>query len=147
MSASERSKALDHVWWIERSTSTSVYNVPQIAIAKVTSADTTTNFTTAESGKTVQIYGTIYDEDFVESGSGIALDEEPNIPSQFHEGLVHYVVMKGYEDKMSEDPNSMQKAGYFRNYWNTCVKMGTQYSNRNYDNPGFNIKPADGFLM
>ena len=143
---SERSKALDHVWWIERSTSTGSYNVPQNAIAKVTSADTTTNFTTASSGKTVKIYGTIYDEDFVESGSGIALDEEPNIPSQFHEGLVHYVIMKGYEDKMA-DEGSMQKAGYFRNYWNLCIKMGTQYGNRNFDNTGFSIKPADGFLM
>ena len=144
---SEKSKALDHVWWIEYSSEQSTgYHVPSIAIAKVTSADTTTNFTTATSGKTVRIYGSVYDEDFVESGTGIALTEEPNIPSQFHEGLVHYVIMKGYEDKMA-DEGSMQKAGYFRNYWNLCIKMGTQYGNRNFDNTGFSIKPADGFLM
>ena len=144
---SEKSKALDHVWWIEYSSEKSTgYHVPTIAIAKVTSADTTTNFTTATSGKTVRIYGSVYDEDFVESGTGIALTEEPNIPSQFHEGLVHYVIMKGYEDKMA-DEGSMQKAGYFRNYWNLCIKMGTQYGNRNFDNTGFSIKPADGFLM
>ena len=144
---SEKSKALDHVWWIEYSSEKSTgYHVPSIAIAKVTSADTTTNFTTATSGKTVRIYGSVYDEDFVESGTGIALTEEPNIPSQFHEGLVHYVIMKGYEDKMA-DEGSMQKAGYFRNYWNLCIKMGTQYGNRNFDNTGFSIKPADGFLM
>tara|TARA_R100000781_G_scaffold102423_1_gene65928 strand:- start:153 stop:590 length:438 start_codon:yes stop_codon:yes gene_type:complete len=144
---SERSKALDHVWWIEYSSEKSTgYHVPSIAVAKVTSADTTTNFTTATSGKSVRIYGSVYDEDFVESGTGIALTEEPNIPSQFHEGLVHYVIMKGYENKMSAE-GSMQKAGYFRNYWNLCIKMGTQYGNRNFDNTGFSIKPADGFLM
>lgn len=144
---SEKSKALDHVWWIEYSSEKSTgYHVPSIAIAKVTSADTTTNFTTATSGKTVRLYGSVYDEDFVESGTGIALGEEPNIPNQFHEGLVHYVIMKGYENKMS-DEGSMQKASYFRNYWNLCVKMGTQYGNRNFDNTGFSIKPGDGFLM
>jgi|TARA_R100001594_G_scaffold99145_1_gene133693 hypothetical protein len=144
---SEKSKALDHVWWIEYSSEKSTgYHVPSIAVAKVTSADTTTNFTTATSGKSVRIYGSVYDEDFVESGTGIALTEEPNIPSQFHEGLVHYVIMKGYENKMSAE-GSMQKAGYFRNYWNLCIKMGTQYGNRNFDNTGFSIKPADGFLM
>lgn len=144
---SERSKALDHVWWIEYSSEKSTgYHVPSIAVAKVTSADTTTSFTTATSGKSVRIYGSVYDEDFVESGTGIALTEEPNIPSQFHEGLVHYVIMKGYENKMSAE-GSMQKAGYFRNYWNLCIKMGTQYGNRNFDNTGFSIKPADGFLM
>ena len=144
---SEKSKALDHVWWIEYSSEKSTgYHVPSIAVAKVTSADTTTNFTTATSGKSVRIYGSVYDEDFVESGTGIALTEEPNITSQFHEGLVHYVIMKGYENKMSAE-GSMQKAGYFRNYWNLCIKMGTQYGNRNFDNTGFSIKPADGFLM
>ena len=144
---SEKSKALDHVWWIEYSSEKSTgYHVPSIAVAKVTSADTTTNFTTATSGKSVRIYGSVYDQDFVESGTGNALTEEPNIPSQFHEGLVHYVIMKGYEDKMA-DEGSMQKAGYFRNYWNLCIKMGTQYGNRNFDNTGFSIKPADGFLM
>ena len=147
MATTERTKALEHVWWIAYSSEkSSGYHVPSIAIAKVTSADTTTNFTTATSGKTVRIYGSVYDEDFVESGTGIALTEEPNIPSQFHEGLVHYVIMKGYEDKMA-DEGSMQKAGYFRNYWNLCIKMGTQYGNRNFDNTGFSIKPADGFLM
>ena len=126
---SEKSKALDHVWWIEYSSEKSTgYHVPSIAVAKV------------------RIYGSVYDEDFVESGTGIALTEEPNIPSQFHEGLVHYVIMKGYENKMSAE-GSMQKAGYFRNYWNLCIKMGTQYGNRNFDNTGFSIKPADGFLM
>jgi len=148
MATTERTKALEHVWWIEYSSETSAgYHQPSIALAKVTSADTTTSFTTATASKSVRIYGSVYDEDFVESGTGIALTEEPNIPSQFHEGLVHYVIMKGYEDKMSQDPNSMQKAGYFRNYWNICIKMGTEYGNRNFDNTGFSIKPADGFLM
>ena len=105
MPTTERSLALEHVWWIEYSSETSVgYHQPSIAIAKVTSSDSTTNFTTATSGKTVRIYGSVYDENFVESGTGIALAEEPNIPSQFHEGLVHYVIMKGYENKMSADP-------------------------------------------
>ena len=148
MPTTERSLALEHVWWIEYSSETSVgYHEPSIAIAKVTSSDSTTNFTTATSGKTVRIYGSVYDENFVESGTGIALAEEPNIPSQFHEGLVHYVIMKGYENKMSADPNAMQKSGYFRNYWNICIKMATQLGNRNFDNTGFAIKPADGFLL
>tara|TARA_R110000744_G_scaffold40374_2_gene91580 strand:- start:488 stop:931 length:444 start_codon:yes stop_codon:yes gene_type:complete len=144
----QRSKALDHVWWIEYSSSTSSgYHKPSIALAKASVTDSSTSFTTATSGKSVRIYGTVYDEDFVASGTGIALTEEPNIPSQFHEGLVHYVIMKGYENKMSEDPAGMQKAGYFRNYWNQCIKMASQYSNRNFDNTGFSIKPSDGFLM
>ena len=91
--------------------------------------------------------GAVYDEDFVASGTGIALAEEPNIPTQFHEGLAHYVIMKGYENKMSQDPQSLQKSGYFRNYWELCKKMGTEYGNRNFDSTGFSIKPADGFLM
>ena len=145
--SSERTTALEHVWWIEASPSGTSYNVPTIAIAKVTSGDSTTNFTHAAAAKTVRVYGSVYDEDFVESGAGIALAEQPNIPSQFHEGLAHYVIMKGYENNISKDPQALQKVGYFRNYWNTCIKMGTRYSNRNYDNTGFNIKPADGFLM
>lgn len=236
MASSERNAALSHVWWIEKAANAGSYNVPTIAVAKITSADSTTSFTSATAEKTVRVYGAVYDEDFAEdsgvgtftaqatpgdwstpvggdninnkpyatSGSGtgllcnfsitssnptftitnagkgyqvgdtvtfkepgsrsgtsvtltiatltvptgaIGLTEAPNIPSQFHEGLVHYVIMKGYEDKISQNPDSLQKAGYFRNYWNTCVRMGTQFANRSFDNTGFNIKPADGFLM
>ena len=148
MAASERTKALEHVWWIEYASEQGTgYHVPSIAIAKVTAADSTTSFTTATSGKDVRIYGSVYDEDFVESGTGIALSESPNIPSQFHEGLAHYVIMKGYENKISQDPQALQKSGYFRNYWEVCKKMGTEYSNRTFDATGFSIKPADGFLM
>ena len=148
MAASERSKALEHVWWIEyASEQSSGYHTPSLALAKVTTADTTTSFGTATSGKTVRVYGSVYDENFVTTGTGIALTEEPNIPSQFHEGLAHYVIMKGYENKMSQDPQALQKSGYFRNYWELCKKMGTEYGNRNFDSTGFSIKPADGFLM
>ena len=59
------------------------------------------------------MYGSVYDEDFVSTGTGIALTEEPNIPSQFHEGLAHYVIKKGYENKISKDPQALQKSGYF----------------------------------
>jgi len=148
MATNERSKALQHVWWIEYASETSVgYHVPSLALSNVTSADTSTSFGTATAGMTVRVYGSVYDENFVASGTGIILAEEPNIPSQFHEGLAHYVIMKGYENKMSQDPQSLQKSGYFRNLWQLCKKMGTEYGNRNFDSTGFSIKPADGFLM
>ena len=142
MATNQRSKALEHVWWIESASEKATgFHVPSLALAKVTTADISTSFGTATLGKTV------YDEDFVATGTGISLTDQPNIPSQFHEGLAHYVIMKGYENKMAQDPQSLQKSGYFRNYWELCKKMGTEYGNRSFDSTGFSIKPADGFLM
>ena len=111
----------EKVWWIETESETAdELNDPQLGLATYSRVGENVTYTHLEGSKTIKVYGSVYDEDFVESGTGIALSESPNIPSQFHEGLAHYVIMKGYENNISKDPQALQKVGYFRNYWKSC---------------------------
>jgi len=139
MATNERTKALEHVWWIEYSSETSVgYHEPSIALAKVTSADTTTSFTTATASKSVRIYGSVYDEDFVESGTGIALTEEPNIPSQFHEALAFKVIAELY--RLPGEKTNLQLAAYYDQMYEIQVREAKKYARRNHQRGGV-VKP------
>lgn len=147
-----KSSSLQHVWWIETNNAFGVYN-PRLAIAKTTVTDNESSFTYATAGETVRIYGAVYDEAFVSAdspslGGGIGMSDSPNIPSEYQEALVHYAVMKGYESKMGKEPDAMQKSLYFKKYWDECIRMGKQGTNKDYlDNASYVITPSDAFLM
>ena len=148
----DKSSSLQHVWWIETNNAFGIYN-PRLAIAKTTVTDNESSFTYATAGETVRIYGAVYDEAFVASespslGGGIGMNDSPNIPSEYQEALVHYAVMKGYESKMGKEPDAMQKSLYFKKYWDECIRMGKQGTNKDFlDNASYVITPSDAFLM
>ena len=77
--------------------------------------------------------------------SPIGMDEEPNLPTQFHRALAYKVIAHGYEIQGSqeEDANVLQLA----NYWNTKfeqeVMEAKKYANRKRNSGGYSIIPQD----
>ena len=130
MADDARTGALKHVWWIERDA---------IAIAKRTTTDNTTSYTSVSEIKTVNVHAVKLDEDFVASGTGIAMAESPAIPAEFHETLANYAIAKGYELK----PQLIRQAGYFRSLFNDDVREGKKYANKGRDGTAYSVIPYD----
>ena len=82
---------------------------------------------------------TALNENFVASGTGIAMTESPAIPDEFHDALAQYAIMKGYETK----PEAIQMAGYFRQQWEMCIREGKKYANTGRDGSSLSIKGYD----
>ena len=130
MADDARTSALKHVWWIERDA---------IAIAKSSATDTTTNYVSVSEVKTVNVHAVKLDEDFVASGTGIAMAESSAIPSEFHEALANYAIAKGYELK----PELIRQAGYFRNLFNEDIREAKKYANKGRDGTAYAVTPYD----
>ena len=114
----------ENVYWIERDS---------IAIAKLDSSEDIDNrFTGPEASKTITLFVTRYDDEFIEADSGsgqIGMDDSPSIPEEFHDALVFKAVQKGYELKLGKDPKLFNVAAYWRAGYDKLVKEGLQYAN------------------
>mgnify|MGYP003132198602 CR=1 FL=1 len=122
MSLDDKTNALKKVWWVERDS---------IGIASSSDTDETATYVSVGEVKTVNVHAVKHDEDFVattggDGSGGIRMDEEPAIPSEFHDALAQYAIAKGYE----LSPEGLQSAAYFRNLWNMCVNEAKQYANQ-----------------
>ena len=130
----------DYVWWIEDN---------QIAIAYVKDTATSTRILTdgsynsvkgvrqrSEMGEflsphevsTIRLHvikkaGRVGDEG--NSGGLVSLTDIPELPSQFHEALVHYAIFKGYE-RSSE---GLENAAYFKAEYQRNIIDGRRYTN------------------
>ena len=130
MSVDARKSALKNVWWIERD---------KLGIAKVSDADTSTDYVSPSEVKQLTLHFVKLDEDFVASGSGIAMNESPAIPEEFHDALSKYAIAKGYE----LNPQTLQVAQYFNNEWEMCIREGKKYANKGRDGSGYHIRQYD----
>ena len=115
MSTAERTSALKKVWWIERDA---------IAIATRSDSDSSTDYVSVSEVKTVNVHAVKRDEDFVASGTGIALAESPAIPTEFHDALAYYAISKGYE----KSPEGIAQAKYFKGEFFRYVKEGIEFA-------------------
>lgn len=106
----------DHVYWIERN---------GIGIAKHDSSEDTDNrFTGPAGSKTVTIFGPKYADALTTTLSGTS-----EIPSEFHDALVFRAVQRGYEVKMSQNPEMAKNASYFQGGFERVLKEGMKYAN------------------
>ena len=117
------------VYWIERDA---------IAIAETSDLKTYKNVTEE---KTVTLFCIKEDEDFIsaDSGTGIGMLEEPNIPDEFHEALAYKVIQQGYERK----PEAIQLAVYFGQQFQEQIREAKKSANKEYDGSTYHIKGHD----
>ena len=118
------------VYWIERDA---------VAIADTNDYST---FTSVDEIKQVTLFCVKEDESFVSddtSGTGIGMNEEPNIPDEFHEALAYRVIQQGYERK----PEMIKMAMYFGAQFNESVKEAKKAANKDYDGSAYFIKGHD----
>jgi len=71
--------------------------------------------------------------------TGIGITESPSIPEEFHEAIVDYAIMKGYE--MS--PEGLASAQYFKTNFKEQVMEGKKYSTKNRRGTTSTIIPQD----
>ena len=125
----------DEVYWIERD---------KIAIAKLdrTATSIANEFTGPEAGKTVTVFAVkhaneFHDTDGVSGKTGPT--ETVDIPSEFHQSLTYYVLEKLY----SQDPATVNAAGYWQNKWEGSIAKAKKYANTGRDGVAPKIKPMD----
>jgi len=53
------------------------------------------------------------------------MEDVPELPQQFHESLIYYAIMKGYE----RSAEGLEKIPYFRTEYERGVQAGTRYTN------------------
>ena len=130
----------ENVWWVELESETSdELNDPQLGLASYSNVEGIVSYSHLTSGKEIKVYGSVYDQDFTSDGTGIGLNESPNIPVDFHDALTHFVIMKGYELK----PDMVQLASYQQNKWNMDISEGREYSNTSLQGSTPAIIPYD----
>jgi len=71
--------------------------------------------------------------------TGIGITESPAIPSEFHEAIVDYAIMKGYEMK----PEGLPSAQYFKTNFREQVSEGKKFSTKNRRGTTSTIIPQD----
>ena len=130
MASAERTSALKKVWWIERDA---------IAIATRSSGDTSTDYVSVSEVKTVNVHAVKLDEDFVASGSGIAMAESSVIPEEFHDALTYFAIARGYE----LNPQTLPAASYWRTLWKEQISEGKSYANKNREGSGYHVRQYD----
>tara|TARA_Y100000361_G_C11008028_1_gene262855 strand:+ start:258 stop:653 length:396 start_codon:yes stop_codon:yes gene_type:complete len=130
MSVDAKTSALKNVWWVERD---------NLGIVRSSETDASAEYVSPSEVKEIRLYFIKLDEDFVASGTGIALAESPAIPEEFHEALADYAIAKGYE----LNPQTLQVAQYFNNKWEMCIREGKRYANKGRDGSGYHIRQYD----
>ena len=135
-------------------TSSSAHGLIDGDLVKITDSDSHNGIFTIQvvSGTEFYLLEGVNEADTVSAGvaswvkvSPIGMDEEPNLPTQFHRALAYKVIAHGYEIQGSqeEDANVLQLA----NYWNTKfeqeVMEAKKYANRKRNSGGYSIIPQD----
>tara|TARA_S200002703_G_C3784502_1_gene241799 strand:- start:41 stop:484 length:444 start_codon:yes stop_codon:yes gene_type:complete len=120
----------ENVWWIERdSIGLALYDPLASEINRftsLTSALTVTLFYHKKAdhfGRQIALDGTVTDT----TNNANLMDEQNELPEQFHQYLVDKAIQSGYEQK----PEMIQMAGYFERKFEKGIKEGKTYKNRN----------------
>jgi hypothetical protein len=120
----------ENVWWIERdSIGLALYDPLASEINRftsLTSALTVTLFYHKKAdhfGRQIALDGTVTDT----TNNANLMDEQSELPEQFHQYLVDKAIQSGYEQK----PEMIQMAGYFERKFEKGIKEGKTYKNRN----------------
>ena len=120
----------ENVWWIERdSIGLALYDPLASEINRftsLTSALTVTLFYHKKAdhfGRQIALDGTVTDT----TNNANLIDEQNELPEQFHQYLVDKAIQSGYEQK----PEMIQMAGYFERKFEKGIKEGKTYKNRN----------------
>jgi hypothetical protein len=119
-----------NVWWIERdSIGLALYDPLASEVnrfASLSSALTVTLFYHKKAdhfGRQIALDGTVTDT----TNNSNLMDEQSELPEQFHQYLVDKAIQSGYEQK----PEMIQMAGYFERKFEKGIKEGKTYKNRN----------------
>lgn len=120
----------ENVWWIERdSIGLALYDPLATEVNRftsLTSALTVTLFYHKKAdhfGRQIALNGTVTDT----TNTTTLMDEQSELPEQFHQFLVDKAIQLGYEQK----PEMIQMAGYFNQKFEKGIKEGKAYKNRN----------------
>lgn len=120
----------ENVWWIERdSIGLALYDPLASEINRftsLTSALTVTLFYHKKAdhfGRQIALDGAVTDT----TNNANLMDEQNELPEQFHQYLVDKAIQSGYEQK----PEMIQMAGYFERKFEKGIKEGKTYKNRN----------------
>jgi hypothetical protein len=120
----------ENVYWVERdSIGLAVYDPLESEknrFTSLSSALTVTLFYHKKAdhfGRQIALDGTVTDT----TNSTTLMDEQSELPEQFHQFLVDKAIQLGYEQK----PEMIQMAGYFNQKFEKGIKEGKTYKNRN----------------
>ena len=120
----------ENVWWIERdSIGLALYDPLASEVnrfASLSYALTVTLFYHKKAdhfGRQIALDGTVTDT----TNNSNLMDEQSELPEQFHQYLVDKAIQSGYEQK----PEMIQMAGYFERKFEKGIKEGKTYKNRN----------------
>lgn len=120
----------ENVWWIERdSIGLALYDPLATEVNRftsLTSALTVTLFYHKKAdhfGRQIALDGVVTDT----TNTTTLMDEQSELPEQFHQFLVDKAIQLGYEQK----PDMIQMAGYFNQKFEKGIKEGKAYKNRN----------------
>jgi hypothetical protein len=116
MSVDQRTAALKKVWWTERDS---------IGLAMRSETDASADYISIDEAKTVTVHVVKHDENFVASGTGIA--------------LANYAIARGYE----LNPQTLQSAQYFEQKWKEAIREGKKYANQDRDGSPYHIRQYD----
>ena len=101
----------EYTWWIEDD---------KLGVAEWKNSDVTTD---TLGGKVLRIY-----IKRLPTHLCTTLTEKPEIPPEFHEGLISRVL-----EKLHARSGNLPSARYYRAEWQNCIAMGKQRSNRKKD--------------
>jgi|11BtaG_2_1085332.scaffolds.fasta_scaffold26623_2 hypothetical protein len=120
----------ENVWWIERdSIGLALYDPLASEVnrfASLASALSVTLFYHKKAdhfGRQIALDGTVTDT----TNTTNLMDEQSELPEQFHQFLVDKAIQVGYEQK----PEMIQMATYFERKFEKGIKEGKTYKNRN----------------
>ncbi|HBZ38333.1 MAG TPA: hypothetical protein DEO59_07560 [Balneola sp.] len=114
----------EKLWWIkDGKIGVSIYDYSEDKYTDIAAADIT-------AGDTVQIH---YTRKTKKLDTDLTIS--PDIPQQFHDGLVSRVLEKLYARK-----GAMNETAYWKNEWATMLKAAKQYEGRHRDGSEYSIK-------
>ena len=98
----------------------------------------TSNYKTVQTAgnNILKIRGSFIDDDL---SANAMTGTYSNIPSRFHEGVVHKAIAIGYRDPRHLEP---EMASYFENEFFKVLKRAKKFVRSNYQSSGF-IRPQD----
>lgn len=114
----------EKLWWIKNGKlGISIYDYSEDKFTDIASGDIT-------SGDTVQIH-------YLKKTKKLTttLSDAPDIPKQFHDGLVSRVLEKLYARK-----GMMNETTYWKNEWLEMLKAAKQYENKHRDGSEYAIQ-------